>query len=112
MSYRFLILMLSMGFLFGCANKEIYYWGDYEKSLYRMYTSDKFSPSEEITILKKQVEKAHRSQKPVGPGINAHLGYLYSIQGDNVAAVEAFNAEKEAFPESHVIIDRFLKNLP
>lgn len=114
MSYRFCLLLLVCGFVFlsGCASKDIYYWGDYEKSVYRMYRSDKFSPSKEIAKLKKQVEKARRSKKLVGPGINAHLGYLYTLEGDRVAAADAFGAEKEAFPESQIMIDRLIKNLP
>ena len=93
-----LILIFSFVFLLGCASKDMYYWGDYEKSVYRMYRSDEFSPSKEIALLKKQIEKARRSNKAVGPGINAHLGYLYSLEGDRVAAVDSFRAEKEAFP--------------
>ena len=98
--------------LIGCADQQMYHWGHYEKSVYRMYHSKDFSPSQEIVILKKDIEQARKKNKLMGPGVQAHMGYLFTLEGDTVAATEAFNTEIEAFPESKVMIERILRKMP
>jgi hypothetical protein len=96
----------------GCADQPMYQWGHYEQSVYRMYHSKEFSPSNEIVILKKDIEKARQSKKQIGPGVQAHLGYLYTLEGDTVAATAAFEDEIASFPQSKVMIERFLRKMP
>lgn len=98
--------------LTGCESGPMYRWGDYEKSVYQMYMRKDFSPAKEIDRLQRTVDKTRQSKQKVGPGVQAYLGYLYTIQGDTVAAAKAFNAEKQDFPESQVMMDRLLSRLP
>lgn len=108
-----MVLFASLFILLGgCVEQQMYEWGHYEQSVYRMYHSKEFSPSKEIVILKKDIEKASQNKKQIGPGIQAHLGYLYTLEGDTVAATEMFEAEIKSFPESKVMIERFLRKMP
>lgn len=88
--------------LAGCANKtpqKIYQWGDYQKSVYQYYTNET-TPQDQIAALRTLIETAQASNKPVPPGVHAHLGMLYSNTGDAGLAMAEFNAEKNQYPES------------
>lgn len=88
--------------LAGCASntpQKIYTWGDYQQSVYDHYTS-KTSPQEQIASLQKLIEASRASNKPVPPGVHAHLGMLYSNTGSRELAMAEFNAEKTQYPES------------
>ncbi len=98
--------------LLGCVEQQMYQWGHYEQSVYRMYHSKEFSPSNEIVILQKDIEKAKENNKQIGPGVQAHLGYLYTLEGDTVAATQMFESEMASFPESKVMIERLLRKMP
>ena len=107
-----LVLIAAALLLTGCGPKHSYYWGDYEKSVYRMYHDEDFSPSKEINLLNGQIERANKKNMNIGPGIYAHLGYLYTLHGDTAAATQAFQSEKLAFPESAIMMNRLLEKLP
>ena len=92
----------------GCATapQEHYYWGNYEALLLTMYvelgTADPFT---QIEKLSGDIQQAENTGKPVPPGLYAHLGMMYALNGDASQAEAAFYKERELFPESEVFID-------
>ena len=92
----------------GCATppKEHYYWGNYEALLLAMYiepgTADPFTQIEQLTI---DIQQAENTGKPVPPGLYAHLGMMYALNGDASQAEAAFYKERDLFPESIELIN-------
>lgn len=100
----------SMLFISGCASKSTYYWGDYEQLVHDMYiepgSADATTQIEKLTT---DIQKAQSKGKPTPPGVHAHLGYMYSLQGNTAQAKTALLQEKALYPESAVLIDGMLK---
>jgi len=94
----------------GC-QQTLYDWGSYESSVLNMYKGDSLKVEQEILTLKKEIEKTESAGRTVPPGKRAHLGYLYNLAGDRMAAKQAFEAEAAAFPESHVFMQRLAENV-
>ncbi len=95
----------------GCATqqKALYQWGGYENQIYAMYAdSGKSSPQEQIANLERDLEKARAANRPLPPGFQAHLGYLYYQTGRLDQAIAAFETEKLLFPESRPYMDRLI----
>lgn len=97
--------------LTACAEKSsnIYYWGNYQPSLYSYYQKSA-APEKEIETLNAVIQQAHAKNKPVAPGLRAQLGLLYVDTGHPDLAFEQFNAEKTAFPESAHYMDFLMRN--
>jgi len=96
--------------LVGCQTQDIYYWGSYESQLYNMYNKPgKATPTVQIEQLTRDIQQANNKGKPVPPGLYAHLGFMYSIEGKTEKAFAAFNEEKQRFPESAALIDGMLE---
>lgn len=107
----FLLLLFLLG-LGSCAfsSKSIYYWGHYESLIYDQYqTPGKSMPEHQVLKLEEDIEKARSKNKPLPPGFYAHLGYQYLQMGRTGDAKVSFESEKQQFPESAVLMDRFLK---
>jgi hypothetical protein len=95
--------------LSGCANHNLYHWGEYQPQLYEMYVyPDKGSPQEQLLTLQADAEKARAKDKPLPPGYHAHLGYLYFQTGNKGEAIAAFEQEKALYPESQKFMDRLI----
>ena len=95
----------------GC-QRGLYDWGTYEASVFKMYSSrEDFSVGKEIDRLQREVDRTHRRGRLAPPGKQAHLGYLYLMQGDSERARCCFDLEKEQFPESQVFMDFLLERL-
>jgi hypothetical protein len=106
----YIIACLFVLILSGCATKPLYYWGNYEQVIYKHYAeSSKSSPTQEIESLRKDEKEAHEKALPLPPGYHAYLGYLYYEVGNRELARNEFMMEKKNFPESSVLITRFLK---
>jgi hypothetical protein len=92
----------------GCVTppKDHYYWGNYETLLLTMYAepgvADSFTQIEQLTV---DIQQAENNGKPVPPGLYAHLGMMYALNGDASQAEAAFHKERDFFPESEVLID-------
>jgi hypothetical protein len=92
----------------GCATAptEHYHWGNYEELLLAMYvesgTADPFTQIDKLTV---DIQQAENTGKLVPPGLCAHLGMMYALNGDVSQAEAAFYKERELFPESGVFID-------
>lgn len=95
----------------GCAtqHRSLYQWGSYENQIYAMYADGgKSSPQEQIANLESDLEKARAANRPLPPGFQAHLGYLYYQTGRLDQAIAAFETEKLLFPESRPYMDRLI----
>lgn len=101
-------LFLGVLLMSGCVTTipDQYYWGRYQQLLLNMYVEPGSSDSAlQILQLNEDIEIAANTGRPVPPGIYAHLGFMYAIEGSVVASNEAFSEEKKRFPESAVFID-------
>lgn len=106
-------ILLAVAVFSGCVSpKNTYYWGDYEDQVYVMYAApDEGTAASQIEVLEHDIEKARSKNQPLGPGIRAHMGFLYFQLGQFEQARQAFEAEKVAFPESAQLMDRFIRNI-
>lgn len=106
-------LLLGAAVFSGCvSSKNTYYWGDYEEQVYVMYAApDEGTAESQIEVLEHDIEKASSKNQPLGPGIRAHMGFLYFQLGQFEQARQAFEAEKVAFPESAQLMDRFISKI-
>jgi hypothetical protein len=96
----------------GCvsAPKDHYYWGNYEALILAMYAEPgSADPVMQIERLAADLQQAESTGKPAPPGLHAHLGFLYAMNGNVSQAEAAFNEERELFPESAVFIDGMLE---
>jgi hypothetical protein len=97
----------------GCTRKQpIYRWGVYEPLLYDMYAKPgKADPGTQVAKLSEDIERTKAEGKRVPPGVHAHLGYMYYLQGRPDDAQAEFETERELFPESSTFVDGILKRL-
>jgi len=109
---RLCLLLPALALLTGCAAPTLYSWGRYEDQVYVMYAKpDKATAELQVAKLDEDLEKARSKNKPVPPGFHAHLGYLCYQLGNGDRARQEFAAEKAAFPESAVFVDRMLASM-
>lgn len=97
----------------GCAQQPlIYRWGVYEELVYEMYAKPgKADPGTQVARLAEDIARTQAEGKRVPPGVHAHLGYMYYLQGNSDAAYAEFVAERELFPESTTFVDGILRRL-
>src|SRR5437867_6011972 len=93
----------------GCAPPPLYRWGKYEDSLYLRYASgdtDRARAMIEETV-------AHAQQDPVHvpPGLYADYGFLLFQRGEQERAVEYFEKEARAFPESAPLMNKLTEKI-
>ena len=94
-----LILCLS-----ACATmtNQQYYWGNYESMLYQQFKDpNSIDFSEHVRAFEDLVIKAENDERQVAPGIYAHLGYLYSLQGQLGPREAGANKGKTPFSGGH-----------
>jgi len=98
--------------LTACAGNNpppLYAWGDYPDQTYQYLKGDESSYHENIQVLEEQIRITESERRAVPPGLFAYLGLLYLKSGQADRAVEYFQTEKAAFPESAVFMDFQLK---
>lgn len=111
-SFRVSLVLVLTIFVGGCASHSIYHWGDYEELIYAQYQEPgKATPEYQIEKMQADIQRAKSKNKPLPPGFYAHLGYQYLQLGKAGEARQYFEIEKGNFPESAVLMDRFLKKL-
>ncbi|MCF6281248.1 MAG: DUF4810 domain-containing protein [Candidatus Polarisedimenticolaceae bacterium] len=95
----------------GCAtNKEIYYWGEYENLIHDSYINPgSADPQTQIEKLNTDLQKAEALGKRIAPGIYAHLGFLYAMQGKESQSKSAFMEEQALYPESTTFISGMME---
>lgn len=67
------------------------------------------TPQQQIITLTEDLEKAANRGLNVAPGIYAHLGFMYALDGKQGLSQEAFEKEIALFPESKVLIEGMLE---
>lgn len=105
------VVVMAVALLTGCATqpKSLYYWGDYQPSVYGYFKGDGTgSPEEQIIKLEATSQRAHAEGEALPPGFNAHLGLLYLKAGRVDQAQQAFRTEEAEFPESKPYMDFLL----
>lgn len=106
----FIVSLLSLFLVAGCAtNKEMYYWGEYEQLIHDAYVEPgSADPQTQIEKLNADIQKSEGLGKKSAPGIYAHLGFLYAVQGKDSQSKTAFMEERSLYPESAIFIDGML----
>lgn len=99
--------------LAGCAQTSapLYMWETYPRQQYAFLLREGMSPDQQIKEIEAHAEKARAANAQLPPGLRAHLGMLYLSVGNPGRALELWNAEKAAFPESTTYMDQLLKRL-
>ena len=109
---KIVILTVLVSIFSSCASTTKYYWGHYEDILYTQYQEPgKATPEFQIEKMRADIQRGRGKNLPMPPGFYAHLGYQYLLTGKAVEARNCFNIEKRAFPESAVLMDRFIAKL-
>lgn len=95
-----------------CGSTTYYRWGRYEDSVYLVTRQpDGFDLQAEIDSLEQDLAETKDAQRPVPPGLHAHLGYLHSVAGNPAAAGAHFADEKSLYPESATFMDHLLARI-
>ena len=100
-------ILLSVCLVSGCAtHSEMYYWGEYERLIHDAYVKPgSADPQTQIEKLSADLQKSEAMGKKPAPGIYAHLGFLYAVQGKDTQSKAAFMEERTLYPESRIFID-------
>ncbi len=100
-------LVISAG-LAGCAPPALYQWGEYEDSLYRRYVKEDSAGAE--AYLRETIVAAELKSR-VPPGVYADYGFLLYRRGDYAGAIQKFEQEKRAFPESAALMSKLIDRI-
>jgi len=96
----------------GCTAPTLYSYGQYEELIYASYAAPgKVTPEMQVEKMEQDYQKARSENKRMCPGWHAQLGRLYHQLGKTDQAQQEFLTEKAEFPESAVLMDRFLASL-
>ena len=102
------LLLTGSLFLAGCQTSQgLYYWGDYEDSLYEYYKN----PAELAALTEEILQAIEKSNGRVPPGLYAEYGNLLLQQGKKDEAVSYFRKERELWPESQHLMDTMINSL-
>jgi hypothetical protein len=106
------LLVLCLGGGAGCAHQPRYAWGEYQRVLYFL-SNDPSSPTpkEQVEALTQDIDAAMAEGDLVPPGVRIHLADRQILIGDFVAARRNLLFEKQAYPESTVLVDRLLATI-
>jgi len=105
-----MLSLLSILLMAGCAtNNNIYYWGKYEQLIRDAYIKPgSADAATQIEKLNEDIQIAEAMGKRVAPGIYAHLGFLYALEGNDSQSIAAFKQEQALYPESNTLIEGML----
>ncbi len=102
--------LTALALLTGCAAPGLYQWGGYDQSLYAGYKD--VTKMEALRIkLEAHVGEMEKSNAKVAPGLYAELGTLYLKAGATQKAIDFYNKERNAWPESRVLMTSLIQNL-
>ena len=105
-----IVPILAIVALSGCATNSRFEWGNYDSSLY-VYSKhpDKLPVFE--AALREAIQKGKAGGR-IAPGLQAELGYCYLGEGKRAEALELFKAEVVSFPESRAFISKIIEQAP
>ncbi len=93
--------------LCACAQKGLYQWNGYDKSLYDFY--DKPESAEQFRLqLETHLNTLEQRKDKIPPGLYAELGTLYLQKGDRETALRWYDKERSAWPESKYLMDTMI----
>jgi len=102
--------LTALALLTGCAAPGLYQWGGYDQSLYAGYKD--VTKMEALRIkLEAHVGEMEKSNARVAPGLYAELGTLYLKSGASQKAIDFYTKERNAWPESRVLMTSLIQNL-
>lgn len=93
----------------GCAQPGLYYWGDYEDSLYERYVENNNGQTE--LHLQETVAEAQKNHQRVPPGLYADYGFMLYKRGDKSGAIGFFEKEKALYPESSFLMIKLIERV-
>lgn len=102
----FCLLMFSTLLLGGCAPAELFYWGDYENSLYERYVENEMGHTE--AQLQESFAYAESTNQRVPPGLYADYGFMLYKRGDKNGAINFFDKEKTLYPEASLLMTKLI----
>ncbi|SIT75303.1 hypothetical protein SAMN04487769_2496 [Burkholderia sp. b14] len=106
-----LSLVAAAAWLTGCASHPavpLYQWDAYQPQVYE-YFKGQAAPEQQIDALEKALQQIRAAGNRPPPGFHAHLGMLYASVGKDQQAAQAFEAERQSFPESSPYMDFLMK---
>lgn len=108
-----LIITIAIPLIFtGCKTvTSQYHHGDFHHAVYHYFKGDDLTIAEQITVLNTVISDASDLNKPVAPGVHAHLAMLYFETGSKELGRDHFEQEKVLFPESTTYIDFLLTSM-
>lgn len=107
----FTVLAVLVATLSGCqSTKPLYHYGSYQTNVYAHFKNEDSAVTEEIGALEQTIAQSAAKKLAVGPGLYAHLGYLYIESGQKDTGIAYLLKEKQLYPESAQYIDFLLKN--
>jgi hypothetical protein len=95
------IVTISTLLLSGCT-RELFYWGDYEDTLFERYVQN--DPTQTEAQLQELIAEANSSNGRVAPGIYADYGFMLFTRGDKNGAIRSFEQERKLYPESTILM--------
>lgn len=96
--------------LTGCASPGLYQWGGYDQALYAGYKDT--TKMEALRFkLESHLGEMEKSKQKVAPGLYAELGTLYLQAGATDKAVGYYSKERDAWPESQILMTSMIQNL-
>jgi hypothetical protein len=97
--------------LFGCqTTSTLYDWGGYDESLYEYY-HDPIEAKEFPAALEAHLEQIELSEQKPAPGLFAEVGTFKLKTGDIASAINYYEKEAKAWPESAALMDAIVQNL-
>lgn len=106
---RSAIALLATLALSGCAKDTVFYWGDYETSVYdRLVDND---DTEGEAHLKASIREAEQEGRRVPPGLYADYGFMLYRRGDMDGAIGFFDKERKTFPESTQLMTKLIDKI-
>ena len=105
-------LVVLLMLLAGCAPPPLFYWGQYQNSLYKRYTdASEQGQAEAFKMLEATIKEAEARNVRVPPGVYADYGYLLFKQGKTTEAVEFFRKEAVAYKESKFLMESLISRI-
>ncbi len=107
-----LLAAICVAALTGCqSTKPLYHYGSYQANVYEHFKNEDSAVTQEIEALEQTISETSRNKLQVGPGIYAHLGYLYLQSGQRDTGISYLQKEQQLYPESAKFIEFLLKNV-
>ncbi|MFB1072248.1 DUF4810 domain-containing protein [Vibrio diabolicus] len=97
--------------LLGCqTTNTLYDWGGYDESLYEYY-HDPIEAKEFPVALETHLAQLEQNEQKPAPGLYAEVGTFKLKTGDIPSAINYYEKEATAWPESAVLMNAIVENL-